>query len=900
MDKTYDVFLSHNSADKTAVELIAQRLRLEAELRPFLDEWHLIPGTPRQEVLEAALLDIEVVAVFIGPSGVNSWHNEEMRVALDKTVRQRSNCRVIPVLLPEATEEKVSTFLARRVWVDFRHGLDDEEAFKRLVAGIRGEVIDGGVYELPDEPAPYRGLLPFETDSAQFYFGRRDDCCNLIEKLGQHSFVALLGASGSGKSSLIRAGLLPALQRDALPGSSRWTILSCMPGSHPLQSLAAAVATVLPFAERLSAVDELSQRLTTSACGLSTAITTFGAGSHQPILLIIDQFEEIFTQRPETLPPGEWHAQVESFVANLATAVRDSAGRMHILVSLRSDFLEHCLGLSILSGLLQDREVLLGALSEAALREAIVQPAVQVGAFFEKGLVDILLRDVNALRDANAVPGELPLLQEALYQLWKARRGPWLTLEAYHASGGVAGALDLRADTIYTALASDQQNIARSIFLRLVRLGEQPGQDTRRIANRQELYPETTPDARIDTVIQILSGPQARLIMADDHIEKLSHNALVHKQTVQLSHEVLIRKWNRLVQWLAENRHDLVVHRQLSEAAAIWEDKKRERSYLYGGARLAEAEKWAQGHTSELNAQERTFLTNSQRYIWLGRIPVLATAVIAVAIVSVIVTMAATGTINRILYPPLDMDWIRIDAGVFYMGSTEAELEVAQKCKPLISPCYDLSNELSRHPVDLTEYEINHYEVTNREYRQCVNAGVCSPPDNQFYDEIAYDKFPVTDVDWGQAQAYCRYEGGDLPTEAQWEKAARGPSENPPQFPWQENGDQPDSRNAFVDQPDTVQKPMPVGSFPLGDSFYKIADMAGNVWEWTLDWYAPDYYHHSLLSPVKNPRGPETGDTHTLRGGSFDNDWVQARSTYRNSATRSGDVSFDVGFRCIR
>ena len=182
----YDVFLSHNSLDKPFVEQIAQRLIEEAKLQPFLDKWHLIPGTSWMEALEEALEQSASVAVFIGPSGVSPWHNEEMRSAIDRAVRTRDEYRVIPVLLPDASATDVAGFLARRTWVDFRHGLDDESAFARFVAGIKGEAVEGGAFTLPEKPAPYRGLLPFEANDARFFFGREADKKRVLEKL-EHS-----------------------------------------------------------------------------------------------------------------------------------------------------------------------------------------------------------------------------------------------------------------------------------------------------------------------------------------------------------------------------------------------------------------------------------------------------------------------------------------------------------------------------------------------------------------------------------------------------------------------------------------------------------------------------------------------------------------------------------------
>ena len=236
--RLYDVFLSHSSADKDAVEAIARHLEDEAALHPFLDKWHLIPGNPWQEELEQALDTAGTCAVFIGPEGVGPWENEEMRSALNDRVT-RPGFRVIPVLLPGAVlpqQGRLPRFLASLTWVDFRSGLQDPEAFRRLVAGIRGH--SPGPEETGAAPAgpsvcPYQGLARFDEAQAPFFFGREADTQHLVEHLRTQRFLAVVGPSGSGKSSIIRAGVLPQLRQGALPGSAGWTYLVCTPGAHP-------------------------------------------------------------------------------------------------------------------------------------------------------------------------------------------------------------------------------------------------------------------------------------------------------------------------------------------------------------------------------------------------------------------------------------------------------------------------------------------------------------------------------------------------------------------------------------------------------------------------------------------------------------------------------------------
>jgi hypothetical protein len=240
----YDVFLSHNSADKPAVEAIARRLRELAHLEPFLDKWHLVPGEPWQEALEEAIDASRSCAVFLGPAGMGSWENEEMRAALGIRVQQPS-FRVIPVLLPGASlpeRGRLPRFLSRLTWVDFRPGLDDADAFHRLVCGIQG-IAPGpeGMTEAEAAAAvcPFRGLQVFDEEHAPFFFGREALTQHLVEQLRDDRFLGVIGPSGSGKSSLVRAGLLPQVRAGALPASDRWPVVLFKPGPHPVETLTA-------------------------------------------------------------------------------------------------------------------------------------------------------------------------------------------------------------------------------------------------------------------------------------------------------------------------------------------------------------------------------------------------------------------------------------------------------------------------------------------------------------------------------------------------------------------------------------------------------------------------------------------------------------------------------------
>jgi len=583
----FDVFLSHNGQDKASVEALADRLKSEAGLRPFLDKWHLVPGTRWQPRLEEALEKSQAVAVFFGPSGVAPWHHEEVRVALANAVRTRDEYRVIPVLLPGARSEDITGFLAQRTWVDFRSGLDDAAAFKRLVAGIKGQAPEDDTFQLPDEPVPYRGLLPFGQRHARFFFGRDSEIETVLTRLRHSSFLAVVGASGVGKSSLVLGGVLPRLQASDMGDDAPLRTRTMTPGGRPLRALADQLATLGPTETRLATADVLHERLATESHALRTAVFTLTAEQPGTFLLVVDQLEELFTYAPD----GSLSKSAAAFLDNLRDAVEHGGGAIRVIITLRADFFERSLRIPTLRALLQDRQVLLGSMGPEALRDAIIRPAQAVGAFLEKGLVSAILKDVSQ------EPGSLPLLEHALYELWRARSGAWLTLSAYEASGGVVGALQRRAHACYEALNATERELAKRLLLRLTTLGEGTPDTRRRILSNELSFPGVE-SPQVEHVLRALSGPEARLIV-------------VHENSVEVAHEVLIQTWSTLRGWLDENRRVLSIHRRLTDATNEWTEHQRDASYLYTGSRLLEAEECFSEQPEPLNARERDFLEAS-------------------------------------------------------------------------------------------------------------------------------------------------------------------------------------------------------------------------------------------------------------------------------------------------
>jgi hypothetical protein len=600
----HDVFLSHHASDKPAVEELAHRL-IKSGLNPWLDTWNLIPGDPWQEAIEAALAACTTCAVFVGPSGLGPWQNEEMRIAIDRRVgTSRDGFRVIPVLLPGAQRGergKLPAFLSAATWVEFRDTLHDELAFHRLVAGVRG--VEPGpepgqaVYQ---DVTPYRGLQVFDVDDWPFFFGREALVEWLLDALRPPSgakpanrFLGIIGPSGSGKSSLARAGLVAALKQGQIPGSQHWPITICRPGADPLESLAVSICSVTRAGQDVTSARGLIRDLREDprALHLTARLALHGAPVEWRLVVLVDQFEELFTLCHDD---GLRQAAIDT----LLHAATVAEGQAIVLLTLRADFYGKCAAYPALAAALSDRQVLVGPMTRDELRRAIERPARLAGREFEPGLVEMLLDDVAGQ------PGGLPLLQHALLELWGRRSGRKLTHAAYQEIGGVAGALERRAEAVYAGFNEVEQMICKRIFLRLTQPGEGT-EDTKRRSTFQELLPSSSERPAFDTVIQTLAGSDARLVVAE------GDERPGEAQFVEVAHEALIRSWGRLRGWIDAGRAALRTHRQLTEAAEEWDANARDASYLYRGVRLVEAREWAAAHSDDLNELERLFLDAS-------------------------------------------------------------------------------------------------------------------------------------------------------------------------------------------------------------------------------------------------------------------------------------------------
>jgi WD40 repeat protein len=467
-------------------------------------------------------------------------------------------------------------------------GLEDEpKAVARLLdlaAHVRREDAPGlGL-------CPYKGLNYFDEADADLFVGREALTAKLVERIlsltssgspNQKRFLAVVGASGSGKSSLVHAGLVPTLRWNK--ESIDWQIHILTPTAHPLESLAASLT---PENEPVSAIATLMDDMTRDPRSLQIyAKRKLGSKDGSHLLLVIDQFEELFALcRSEE--------ERVAFIGNLLTAASEADGPLIVLIALRADFYAHCATYIQLREALAKNQEYIGAMSEEELRRAIEEPARRGRWEFEPGLVDLLLHDIGH------EPGALPLLSHALLETWQKRRGRVMTLSGYTSSGGVRGAIAETAEAVFAdRFTHDQQDVARRIFLRLTELGDETATgDTRRRASFNELILKPEETNTTHTLLKVLAD--ARLIVTSE-------------DTVEVAHEALIREWPRLRSWLEDNREGLRLHRQLTEAAQEWVSLNREPDVLYRGARLTQAQEWAGTHQDEMNQLEREFLNAS-------------------------------------------------------------------------------------------------------------------------------------------------------------------------------------------------------------------------------------------------------------------------------------------------
>ncbi|MET7478959.1 helix-turn-helix domain-containing protein [Streptomyces sp. NPDC005648] len=488
------------------------------------------------------------------------------------------------------------------------HILRAEGELLRLVreaaAAERGDAEDAGV------PAcPYRGLAAFGPQDAAWFFGRERATAALVERVFQRvggGPLLLVAPSGAGKSSLLNAGLVPALRRPGgfpMPGAERWPVVVLTPTAHPLDELLEQLAKVLGSDLDLTAAQlaDRPQSLLDAVRARTDEVVAGSDGRRPPpvrAVLLVDQFEELFTLCRD-------EERRREFVRVLC-AVATCSDPAVVVLGVRADFAGRCLELPGLAPLFGEGLFVLLPMSLAELRQSITRPAELAGVTLEPGLVPLLLRDAG-LRDeppgpshgADTPSGALPLVSHALLATWQQREGTTLTVAGYERTGGIQGAVARTAETVFAQLYPAEQKAIRRILSRLVQVSDDGSVATRRRTGRgtllEQLGDADAASAALDVFVR------ARLITVD-------------RDTVEITHEALLHAWPRLREWIDADRAGLLVHQQLAHAAAEWEREHRDPSALYRGTRLDTVRSWADelDGRGRLGPREEAFLRASQ------------------------------------------------------------------------------------------------------------------------------------------------------------------------------------------------------------------------------------------------------------------------------------------------
>ncbi len=595
------MFASYSSPDESQVAEILTGLRALG-VRVWFDKWSISGGDSYIQKIAAALQEVPAIAVFIGSETIRPWQNAEVEAAIKLNIDSGGSKRVIPVLISGSTVGSIPALLNLRSAIRFP-ATTDKEALRLLKCAIEG--IEPG----PDPEhvpffgeRPYRGLEPFDVSDARFFAGRTGTVRQLVGMVSDlfgrdvPKLLGIVGDSGSGKSSLARAGLIPALMDGHVQRAPSWKYLALKPGSSPLNSLAIAFAGPEP---RAADVDRLRDGLDANPEKLGLLAAAY-AGSNFHLALLIDQFEETFS-----LCKNETEA--EKFIAALMSVSTVPDCRTLVLLTIRADFYGAC-GQGHYGDfrtVLNRQHLLIGSMNAEELQLAIREPALRAGYEVENGLVEVLVKDTLDQR------GSLPLLQFTLDELWRARTGRRLTLAAYQKMEGLSGALNRRADELYSSVNPEQQAMLKRILLRLVQIGED-GRYLRTRVPLPQLLPgpeASEPSKAVRALLNRLAGHEYRLITMTAMISGEDASP----PFVEVTHEALIRNWKTLRQWVEDpqNRDFLIWRQRFLLLLSEWRDSKHDPETQLRGLRLKQAVQWLRERPADFAPEETEFIESS-------------------------------------------------------------------------------------------------------------------------------------------------------------------------------------------------------------------------------------------------------------------------------------------------
>ncbi len=475
---------------------------------------------------------------------------------------RRDDFPTLDAIRPDLPEE-VRSVVARATARDPEHRFADAGDFVRSFVHAAAPVESAAIATLVDDaPNPYRGLAAFTEADADVFFGRDLLVSEIVDRLHDERFLAVVGPSGSGKSSAVLAGLLPRLRRGAVPGSEDWFVVKMLPGRDPFDELEVALLRIA-----VNPPPSLLDQLMADERGIARAIGRVLPPDGQ-LFLVVDQFEELFTQTHQTVR--------DLFLDGLAEAVEDERVPLRVLTTIRADYYDRPLNRYRIGTLVKGGTVAVAGLSPRELTEAISAPAATTGVGVAPEVVAQMVADVTDR------PSALPLLQYTLTELFERRQSATLTAESYEMLGGVAGAMARRGDTVLAGLEAEDQILARLLFSRLVTIGE-VDDHTRRRTGRAELVSLAADPARMNRVID--SFGEARLLAFD-------RNPVSRAPSVEVAHEALLTAWPTFSEWIEEDRDSIRLQAQLAADAEEWVRNDRSSQFLLRAGRLSRFEYW--------------------------------------------------------------------------------------------------------------------------------------------------------------------------------------------------------------------------------------------------------------------------------------------------------------------
>lgn len=770
--------------------------------------------------------------------------------------------------------------------------------------------------EWPAGVSPFPGLRAFGPEDAPVYFGRGAEADKLVKRFSDPEcrFLAVVGASGSGKSSLVGAGLIPRLAEKAIPGSQDWPVICFTPDEwgegDPFDSLAGAL-----IAEPLRLEGRgLVRRLRESPQGLREVLEGALRSEREwaKALLFVDQFEELFTRI-------ESDDLRRKFAAMLAEAA--ATDRIRTVITMRADFYHRVAELPQLAALLnaaENRTFPLSAPGLIDLYDMITGPAKVAGLQFESGLAQQILADTGD------DPGALALLAYALQQLYEASHGTggWLTWADYERIGGVQGAIGEQARDAFERLSAEAQAALPTVFRELVEVDER-GTATRKRAPLEAVIGDNPACEELVTALT-----DARLLVTSGG----------EYPVVEVAHEALFRSWPRLVAWLTEARDDLVLLRQVRSAAALWAERGLSAAFLWPEERLNPVYEMIRRLQPELTSTEREFIrsefdrlleethnpaTTHQRRSAIGeRLAAIGDRRPGVGLVTGTLPLRVRGGDEPMLsgMPAGSGTASPVEEVRLWGDKPEHEGLPDIVWLPVKgTPSYRLdTDEGEKGTYPVVDFYIAKYPITYVQFQAFINAedGFASPrwweglAANEGYRRAPseprsrFDNYPRDSVSWWDAIAFCQwlnawlglpdlpthlspdmlgqYKGIRLPAEWEWQWAASGQGAGH-EYPWEGEWDSSKANTSESGLSPTTA----VGLYPAGAALCGALDVSGNVWEW-------------CLNEDGNPEKTGLGGTaaRVVRGGS----WYSLQSLARAAYRRGGDPNVRdgaVGFRVV-